>query len=46
MKALLDAQLPKRFDNGLNEAGQDTLHTLDLPRESLTTDNVICTKTK
>jgi len=28
MKFLVDAQLPKRFANWLNEAG---LHTLDLP---------------
>ena len=31
MKFLVDAQLPRRFANWLNEAGQDALHTLDLP---------------
>ena len=34
-------QLPKRFANWLNETGQDALHTLDLPRKNLTTDNEI-----
>ena len=38
MKFLVDAQLPKRFATWLNEAGQDALHTLDLPRNNLTTD--------
>ena len=41
MKFLVDAQLPKRFANWLNEAGQDALHTLDLPRKNLTTDSEI-----
>ena len=38
MKFLVDAQLPKRFAGWLNEAGQDALHTLDLPRKNLTSD--------
>lgn len=38
MRFLVDAQLPKRFANWLNEAGHDALHTLDLPRKNLTTD--------
>ena len=41
MKFLVDAQLPKRFANWLNETGQDALHTLDLPRKNLTTDSEI-----
>jgi predicted nuclease of predicted toxin-antitoxin system len=38
MKFLVDAQLPRRFADWLNEAGQDALHTLDLPLKNLTTD--------
>ena len=38
MKFLVDAQLPRRFAGWLNEARQDSLHTLDLPRKNLTTD--------
>jgi predicted nuclease of predicted toxin-antitoxin system len=39
MKFLVDAQLPRRFANWLNEAGHDALHTLDLPKKNLTSDN-------
>lgn len=39
MKFLVDAQLPLRFANWLNEAGHDTLHTLDLPKKNLTSDS-------
>jgi len=39
MKFLVDAQLPRRFANWLNEAGHDALHTLDLPNKNLTPDN-------
>jgi predicted nuclease of predicted toxin-antitoxin system len=39
MKFLVDAQLPRRFASWLKEAGHDALHTLDLPRKNLTTDN-------
>ena len=38
MKFLVDAQLPRRLVYWLNEAGQNTLHTLDLPNGNLTTD--------
>jgi len=38
MKFLVDAQLPRRFANWLNEAGHDALHTLDLPLKNLTPD--------
>ena len=39
MKFLVDAQLPRRFAQWLNEAGHDALHTLDLTRKNLTTDS-------
>ncbi|MFZ2161735.1 MAG: DUF5615 family PIN-like protein [Sideroxyarcus sp.] len=39
MKFLVDAQLPRRLANWLNEAGHDTLHTLDLPKKNLTSDS-------
>jgi predicted nuclease of predicted toxin-antitoxin system len=39
MKFLVDAQLPRRFAQWLNEAGHDALHTLDLPRKNHTPDN-------
>lgn len=39
MKFLVDAQLPRRFANWLNEAGHDALHTLDLPHKNLTSDH-------
>ena len=39
MKFLVDAQLPRRFANWLNEAGHDALHTLDLPKKNTTTDS-------
>ena len=46
MKFLVDAQLPRRFANWLNEAGHDALHTLDLPRRNLTPDHevIACAK--
>lgn len=34
MKFLVDAQLPRRLASWLNEAGHDTLHTLDLPKKT------------
>ena len=39
MKVLVDAQLPRRFANWLNEAGHDALHTFDLPKKNLTPDS-------
>lgn len=39
MKFLVDAQLPRRFANWLNEAGHDALHTLDLPKKNTTSDS-------
>src|SRR3989338_6773343 len=46
MKFLVDAQLPRRFANWLNEAGHDALHTLDLPRKNLTTDQEVVARAK
>ncbi len=44
MKFLVDAQLPRRFANWLNEAGHDALHTLDLPKKNLTQDSELITR--
>lgn len=41
MRFLVDAQLPRRFCEWLNEVGHDAVHTLDLPRGNRTTDNEI-----
>ena len=46
MKFLVDAQLPRRIANWLNEAGHDTLHTLDLPLKNLTPDNEVISHAK
>lgn len=46
MKFLVDAQLPKRFANWLNEAGHDALHTLDLPKKNRTTDEEVIARAK
>lgn len=46
MKFLVDAQLPRRFANWLNEAGHDALHTFDLPRKNLTTDSEVIARAK
>ncbi len=46
MKFLVDAQLPRRFASWLNEAGHDALHTLDLPRKNLTTDQEVIARAK
>jgi predicted nuclease of predicted toxin-antitoxin system len=46
MKFLVDAQLPQRFANWLNEAGHDALHTLELPRKNLTTDEEVVARAK
>jgi predicted nuclease of predicted toxin-antitoxin system len=44
MKFLVDAQLPRRFAQWLNEAGHDALHTLDLPKKNLTSDSELITR--
>lgn len=46
MKFLVDAQLPRRFANWLNDAGHDALHTLDLPRQNLTPDHEVIARAK
>ena len=46
MKFLVDAQLPRRFANWLNEAGHDALHTLDLPKKNLTPDSEVIARAK
>jgi predicted nuclease of predicted toxin-antitoxin system len=38
MKFLVDAQLPTRLARLLSEAGYDTIHTRDLPRQNATPD--------
>lgn len=46
MKFLVDAQLPRRIANWLNEAGHDALHTLELPRKNLTLDSEVIVRAK
>lgn len=41
MKFIVDAQLPKRLCNWIQEEGHDVVHTLDLPEQNLTEDGVI-----
>lgn len=41
MRFLVDAQLPKRFCVWLIEAGQEAVHTLDIPLGNRTTDTEI-----
>src|SRR5262244_1485309 len=41
MKFLVDAQLPRRLAALLQQAGHDTIHTLDLPLGNRTTDTII-----
>ncbi len=36
MKFLIDAQLPRRFAYGLEKAGVQAKHTLDLPQKNRT----------
>jgi len=42
MRFLVDAQLPKRLAEWLNEAGHDAVHTFDLPRGNRTSDAELC----
>lgn len=46
MKFLVDAQLPRRFALWLTESGHDALHTLDLPRKNLTSDEEVIAQAK
>ncbi len=41
MKFLIDAQLPYRVAQRLNELGYDAMHMLDLPDGNRTTDSSI-----
>ena len=41
MKFLVDAQLPRRLAQFLQNAGYDTVHTRDLPAGNATPDHVI-----
>jgi predicted nuclease of predicted toxin-antitoxin system len=41
MKALVDAQLPRRLVSRLREAGHEAIHTLDLPLGNRTPDSII-----
>ena len=41
MKFLVDAHLPKRLARLLHQLGHDTVHTLDLPEQNRTSDEVI-----
>ena len=41
MKFLVDAQLPQRFCNWLEQAGHDARHTLHLPNGNRTTDQAL-----
>lgn len=41
MRFLVDAQLPRRLALQLTDAGHDALHTLDLPAQNCTDDEVL-----
>jgi predicted nuclease of predicted toxin-antitoxin system len=41
MKFIVDAQLPRRLAYFLQNAGYDTIHTLDLPQQNATPDSNI-----
>jgi predicted nuclease of predicted toxin-antitoxin system len=43
MKFIVDAQLPRRLAYFLQNAGYDTIHTLDLPQQNATPDSNINT---
>ena len=43
MKFIVDAQLPRRLAYFLQNAGYDTIHTLDLPQRNTTPDSNINT---
>ena len=40
MKFIVDAQLPRRLALRLTAAGQDAIHTLDLPKGNRTTERM------
>ena len=41
LKFIVDAQLPKKLSDFLNNKGHDSVHTLDLPDKNTTTDKYI-----
>ena len=41
MKLLVDAHLPKRLSQALNDKGHDSVHTLNLPERKKTKDSSI-----
>ena len=41
MKFIVDAHLPRKLSNFLNEKGFDCIHTLDLPKKNATSDREI-----
>jgi predicted nuclease of predicted toxin-antitoxin system len=41
MKVLVDAQLPRKIVGWLSSAGCDAIHTLDLPLQNRTSDDVL-----
>lgn len=41
MRFLVDARLPKRFCDWLEQAGHDARHTIHLPNGNLTTDQAL-----
>ena len=41
MKFLIDAQLPPSLAQSFQQAGQDCIHTLDLPERNHTSDQTI-----
>jgi predicted nuclease of predicted toxin-antitoxin system len=41
MKFLVDAHLPRRLARWMNDAGHDSVHTLDLPLKNKTADMAI-----
>ena len=41
MKFIIDAHLPRRLSIALNNAGHDSVHTLDLPNGNTTKDSEI-----
>ena len=43
MKWLIDAQLPRRLAQRLNQLGHDAIHTLDLPAQNRTADSDVNT---
>jgi predicted nuclease of predicted toxin-antitoxin system len=41
MKFIVNAQLPRRITQFLQDTGHDAIHTLDLPQQNSTHDSII-----